>query len=219
LTPDLFSKSFVLNPQNTVSIIKGILGGRGIDVIVGISMGGLILPFVAEDHPEAKLIFIATGPSLKTKSRFFNLFFKLLKNPFILKCLSWILFLPDNVLTYFYRLANPFNGSEKNRMAYEKDMFHNIELIRRIPIEEEAEIIDFASRVNNNSLLEKLLNQTLIYNGKKDLFMPAERGEELHKLLTNSRLIINNGEHFDVFTEENLKEWDQFIEGDSVNKL
>lgn len=41
--------------------------------------------------------------------------------------------------------------------------------------------------------------------------MPAERGKLLHKLLENSELIINDGEHFNVFGEKDLPKVDQFL--------
>jgi pimeloyl-ACP methyl ester carboxylesterase len=211
LAPNLFDGSFTFDIHNVGSRIKKQLRSRKIDVIVGISMGGLILPYIAKDHPGAKLIFIASGAHLKSKSGFFNLAFTLLRKQYILKSIAWILLLPDSVLKFFYQLANPFTGSGRDLLAYEKDMLHNIKTIKGIPVEKETEIINFVSKVDNTDLLRGIKNASLIYNGRKDLLMPAERGEELHQLLKNSQLIINGGEHFDVFTEKNLKDWDGFL--------
>ena len=78
-------------------------------------------------------------------------------------------------------------------------------------MEEEAEIVRFIHGADNTELLKKIKNRTIIFNGEKDLFMPAERGLLLHRLLVNSELVINDGEHFNVFGEKDLPRVDQFL--------
>ena len=55
------------NVEGIKNKIQCELNGTVPDVIVGISMGGLIAPHLAKDYPTTKLIMIASGPKLKTK--------------------------------------------------------------------------------------------------------------------------------------------------------
>lgn len=211
LTPDLFDSEFIFSPEEIFKRIKKDFDGGTLDVIVGISLGGLITPHIARKSPNSKLIFIASGPYLKAKPFFFNFVLKLLKYKFFIYIGKLILKLPDRFLAIFYKMGSPFSGSEEERKAYEEDMYTNIKFIKNIPIDEEIKIMKFATTTDNTELLKTLGNRTLIFNGEKDLMMPAERGEMVHKLLRNSKLIINDGEHFDVFTSNDLPEIDTFL--------
>lgn len=211
LTPDMFVRGYVFDPRNVVGKVKELLEDQKLDFAVGISLGGLVLPHIALEYPEAKLLFMSTGPYLKADSPFFNFILGLFKNIWILKITSWVLKLPTSILAMFYKLGSPFNGTAEELEEYDRDMEHNINLVRGIPVEEEAEIIRFVHGADNTELLKKIDNKTIIFNGKKDLFMPAERGKLLHKLLVNSELVINDGEHFNVFGEKDLLRVDQFL--------
>ena len=211
LTPDMFVRGYVFDPKNVVGKVKELLEGQGLDFAVGISLGGLVLPHVALEYPEAKLLFMSTGPYLKADSPFFNFILGLFRNTWILKIMSWVLKLPIPVLAVFYRLGSSFNGTKEEIEEYNRDMEHNINLVREIPVEEEAEIVRFIHGADNTELLKKIKHRTIIFNGEKDLFMPAERGQLLHRLLVNSELVINDGEHFNVFGEKDLPRVDQFL--------
>ncbi|KKS33274.1 MAG: hypothetical protein UU93_C0001G0105 [Candidatus Amesbacteria bacterium GW2011_GWA2_42_12] len=211
LTPDMFVRGYVFDPKNVVAKVKELLNGERLDFAVGISLGGLILPHVALEYPEAKLLFMSTGPYLKADSPFFNFILGLFRNIWVLKMMSWVLKLPTPILAVFYKLGSPFNGTVEEHVEYDRDMEHNINLVRGIPVEEEAEIIGFVHRADNTELLRKIKNKTIIFNGEKDLFMPAGRGKLLHKLLENSELVINDGEHFNVFGEKDLPRVDEFL--------
>ncbi|KKU82974.1 MAG: hypothetical protein UY11_C0033G0001, partial [Candidatus Amesbacteria bacterium GW2011_GWC2_47_8] len=176
LTPDMFVRGYVFDPKNVVGKVKELLEGQGLDFAVGISLGGLVLPHVALEYPEAKLLFMSTGPYLKADSPFFNFILGLFRNTWILKIMSWVLKLPIPVLAVFYRLGSSFNGTKEEIEEYNRDMEHNINLVREIPVEEEAEIVRFIHGADNTELLKKIKNRTIIFNGEKDLFMPAERG-------------------------------------------
>lgn len=81
------------------------------------------------------------------------------------------------MLAILYKLGSPFHGSPEEKEEYEKDMRHNLKLIREIPVEEEEKIVEFVQKTDNRKILQELQNEALIFNGKKDLFMSAQMGE------------------------------------------
>lgn len=211
LTPDLFGLGSNFSIENIHNELIKRIDGRKPDLIAGISLGGIIMPYIAKDYPDAKLIFIATGSSLKAESPLFNLFIKLSKYKSVLKLTETILKLPVRVIASVYKLANPFHGTPEEKKEYEDDMYININFIKGIPVSKEIEIVKFVSNADSSEILGKLKNHSLIFNGKHDLFMPEERGASLHRLLKNSELIVNDGEHFDVFTKKDLAKVDEFL--------
>lgn len=90
-------------------------------------------------------------------------------------------------------------------------MNKNIKAIMNIPMSKEEEIIDFVLTTDNTDILRKLKNKTLIFAGSNDVLMPQNLSEQLHSLLSNSRVIINHGSHFDIITEPSFLEMNKFL--------
>ncbi|KKQ91989.1 MAG: hypothetical protein UU16_C0013G0018 [Candidatus Woesebacteria bacterium GW2011_GWA2_40_7] len=88
--PKLFTKDFVLKEPDAKKYIENLLGGKKPDVIVGISLGGLLLPKIAKDYPNAKLVFIASDPKIQPESVGFKSVLHLAKNKNFLKLLNLI---------------------------------------------------------------------------------------------------------------------------------
>lgn len=213
LAPELFNEEYVFSAENILQNVQKDLSGNNLDVIVGVSLGGLVLPHIAKNFPKSKLIFVASGPYLKSEVPFFNFLIKILRSKLLLRIISLALYLPNSMLAFFYRIGSPFSGVEEMQKSYEDDMLKNINQIKSISPQEESEILDFVYKMDNTEILKTLDNPGLIFNGKKDLFMPEERGKTLQKLLVNSKLIINDEEHFNVFTEADLPEVEKFVVG------
>jgi pimeloyl-ACP methyl ester carboxylesterase len=212
VAPQLFTREFVLDENDAKIYIEKQLLGKKPDVIVGISLGGLLVPAFAEDYPNAKLILIATGPKLEPQATGFRMLLDIAKNKRVLSLLNVLKFLPQKVLFAFYEFVNPFRGDKVQREIYVKDMRDNFKYIISIPIEEESEIVNFVSSTDNTELLKTLKNKTIIFAGHNDPMMPTNLGEKLHKLLVNSQLMLNEGGHFNVFTENNFKDLDKFLQ-------
>ena len=66
IAPYLFTSEFKLTKEETKKFIEDKLNNKTPDVIVGVSMGGLIAPQIASDYSKAKLVLVATGPYVKT---------------------------------------------------------------------------------------------------------------------------------------------------------
>jgi pimeloyl-ACP methyl ester carboxylesterase len=211
VAPQLFTRDFVLDEGDAKNYIERQLAGRKPDVIVGISLGGLLAPVFAKDYPNSKLILIATGPKLEPQATGFRMLLDVAKNKRALSLLNIIKFLPQKVLFAFYEFINPFRGDKAQREVYVKDMKDNFKYIISIPIDEESEIVNFVSSTDNTELLKTLKNKAIIFAGHNDLMMPTNLGEEFHKLLVNSQLVLSDGGHFNVFTQNNFIDLDKFL--------
>lgn len=209
--PNLFDERFEFNLGNMMYKVKESLDGKIPDAIVGISLGGLIAPYIATQYPNSKLVFVASAASLQSKSKVFNLVLWMTQIKFFMLIPKLIFNLPNDIFEKIYRLVNPFKGDENDREEYEEDTKTNVEFIKSIPIEKEMEIIKFVKDTNNKLLLKGLKNKALIFSGRDDLMMPLEKGRELNDLLENSKLIINDGEHFNVFSEKDLETVEAFL--------
>ncbi len=211
IAPKLFTKDFVLKEPEAKKYVGNLLNGKKPDVIVGISLGGLLTPIIAKDYPDAKLIFIASDPKIQPESIGFKTVLHLTKNRNFLKILNLIKFLPTRVLFYFYEFINPFKGIETDRQLYTSDMKLNFKYMLNIPVDEEEEIINFVSNTDNTELLKTIKNKTLIFSGKNDLMMSSNSESNLHSLLVNSQEIVNDGGHFEVFTDKNFVDIGSFL--------
>jgi len=209
--PDLFDGRFEFTPANLMHKIREMLNGEKPYAIVGISLGGLVVPYIAAQFPDSKLIFIASAANLRSKSKIFNLVFSLSQNRFFMFVPKQILKLPNKEFSFVYKKINPFKGGEELREMYEEDTKANVEFIKSIPIKKEMEIINFVKSVDNRLLLKGMKNKTLIFSGEGDLMMPKEKGEELHRLLVNSELVVNKGEHFNSFGQKDLITVEKFL--------
>jgi len=211
VAPKLFTKDFVLKEPDAKNYVEKLLNGKKPDVIVGISLGGLLVPVIAKDYPDAKLIFIATDPKTQSEAPGLKIILDLAKNINFLRMLNLLRFMPSRILFSLYEFINPFNGSETDRELYVKDMNLNFKYMLAIPVDEEEEIVDFVSSSDNTELLKTMKNKSLIFSGKNDLMMPANSESNLHSLLINSQEIISNGGHFNVIADRNFQDIDKFL--------
>lgn len=210
-SPWIFSNTFELTVGTANKYVLDSFRNRIPDVIVGISMGGLVAPQIAQLFPKAKLILIATAPKIRSNSKFFNFVVGLAKNKDLSKALEIVKILPEKFLYKFYEVVNPFRGSAKERPAYMKDMKQNFKYILEIPISKEREIVEFATSIDNTEMLKTLKNKTLIFSGENDLLMPQGEGAKLVDLISDSRLVVSKGSHFDVIAEPSFVEMKKFL--------
>ncbi|SRR3989344_3043342 len=72
ICPYLFSDTFPFDLSGITKQVKLSLQGFNPDAIVGISLGGLILPKIARNYPKTKLIFVASGVTASLQSSVFR---------------------------------------------------------------------------------------------------------------------------------------------------
>lgn len=209
--PDLFDEKFDYANGGFVKSIKKELGYRKPDVIAAYSFGGLLAPYIAKEYPNAKLVLIATGPYLNIKPGLFRSVFYLARNKLILRLLNLYKYLPKNIQTFLYQKIMPYRGKKSDYQVYREDMNDNIKSLVKIPFSKQVDMLNFLNKTDNSDLLKKLTNKTLIFGGTSDILMPKELSEKLHKLIKDSILKVNKGEHFDVFTVSVYEDLDNFL--------
>jgi len=211
IAPEIFSKDANFTVNGLKSYIKSALNGKKPDVLVGVSIGGLIMPHIAIDYPDAKVVFVASGSKLEPGTVTFKLILNIVKNKKAIRSLKYVKLLPSKLIFKFCETVAPFKGNVNNREAYVSDMKRNIKYILDIPISKEEEIVNFITAVDNASLLGTLKNKTLIFMGKSDFVMPNSLSVRLHDLIKNSELVEVEGGHLEVISKPDFGRLEKFL--------
>lgn len=212
IAPNLYLEDFKLGEKHVSSSIINKLNDKNPDVILGISMGGLLAPWFGLQYPNAKLILLATGPKLKPNAFGFNLLLKLTQISFISQLANIIRYFPRKILFIIYQLINPFKGNSNEKKLYIADMKLNIKEMLKYPIVKHIEIANFITKIDNSKILKKIENKTLIFTSDNDSLMPSSLGKSLGDFIPKSKIIFTKGSHFEVFTHNNFKDIDRFLE-------
>lgn len=212
IIPDLYKVKSDWTLDTLINYIISEIDGDEPDIIIGISMGGLILPHVAIKYPDSKLIFIATGLFFKPKhglvrAGMIAADIKPIRKMFTRLSES----ISKELLEKLLRTFNPYNGDVAGKIVYEDDLQLNLNAIKDHSVYTHLKLLDLIKKIDNTEILKKLKNKSLILVGSKDMLMPKELGEYMHKTLLNSKLIINDGEHFNVIGEKDLPEVSKFL--------
>ncbi len=213
ITPNLLDigKSWTLT--KVYRRIKKDIRNHTPEVIVGISMGGLLLPKLIKDIKNAKLIFIASAPRFKPNLKFMKLMSSLLEKNVVKDIISFFYEkLSDLRLASVYRKVNPFGGNSSHKKLYEEDLKRNISALRKYPFSKHLEILKTLSKIDNTDLLSDIKNSTIIFGGNRDSLMPLVEVRKLKRLIKGSKLYVTHGSHFNVFTKRNLKQLEGFLE-------
>lgn len=206
--PYLFSDNFEFSSFEIIKQVQTSLRGISPEVIVGISLGGLILPEVALNYPKTKLIFVASGVSANPKSILFR---KLINVFSVSPLLPLAIKLPYPAHSELYSLFNPFYGDERERAHYLQDKRLNLEAIKGISPKKYRGILLFITHVDNSAILPNLTQKTLIISCNKDPLMPVSEGEKLHRLIKNNKFIKTDRGHFEASNGYEIKEVNSFL--------
>jgi esterase/lipase len=212
VTPNLFDTGKSWNLTKVYRRINKDIGSQVPDVIIGISMGGLLLPKLAKDFKDAKLVFIASAPRFKPNFRYMKLMNALLERRIVENTISFLFEkLSDRRLADVYRKVNPFTRNVSDKKLYEEDLRLNIIAIRAFPFSRHLEIFKISKSIDNTDLLSEIKNPTIIFAGKNDILMPLAETQRL-RIISGSKLYVTHGSHFNVFTKRNLKQLKTFLE-------
>jgi esterase/lipase len=212
-SPYLFNKEFKLTSEGVKKYVEKKLEGREPDVIVGVSLGGLIAPYIAKDYPSSELVLIATGPYLRTEIGPYNRILKFIGNTNTFAPFYWALkSTPTWVYSTIYKIFNhpKINYEEKKKL--ETHIKENWSCVTSLPKGEDEEVINFITNVDNTLLLRSLKNSTIIFASDGDIMMPSKLSTELKELIKNSKLVVSeNRLHWGVFNDSNWKDLDDFL--------
>ena len=197
----LFSSKFKLTQEDVKKYVDRGLNGREPDVIVGVSLGGLIAPYLAKDFLGAKLVLIATGPYVRKKIPIA-----------LLPPIQWlIVHMPVWIYSIVYKLFNRQKIKPEERKKLEEHIEQNWGHLKNISLNENKEVIDFLTTTDNRKLLQSLGNETMIIAGNDNL-MPLELSMEMKSLIKRSTLVSSGKRlHFEVFSEANYQQLTDFL--------
>lgn len=211
IAPYLFSPKFKLTDEEVKKYIDSELDGKKPDVIIGVSLGGLIAPYIGNEFPAAKLVLIGTGPYVRTETALDGLT-KIGETPLSRPIFEVIKRTPTWLYSLIYNFVNHPNLSAPQRRELEAHIKKNWDCVTSIPYDEDKEVLDFLISTDNTSLLRSLKNKTLIFAGEKDVMMPVALSERLHNLIKGSELVISTERlHYSVFDDTNWKDLDIFL--------
>ncbi len=212
IAPYLFSSEFKLSQRDVEKYIERKLHGRKPDVIVGVSMGGLLAPALARDFPSAKLILIGTGPFVKPSVGSLNFLLKIGKSHFFDAVYKIIESTPTPVYSFLYRLFNHPKMTLAQKAELEQHILENWSCVKNVSETEDREVVEFLTSVDNTTLLHSLQNKCLIFAADGDSLMPLVLARRLNLLIKNSRLVVTKGTiHYTVFSKNNYKDLDEFL--------
>jgi len=182
-------------------------------IIVGISLGGLILPPLATLFPQSKLIFLATGPRLAFQNWVLRKalpFFGTATGSSVFSLLRKVPF--DLFLSVYMFFGTRLVSIERSPDDLLHDMAENVKVLKDITPQFQRDIVRFVTSVDNADSLRKLPNKTLIISGSHDPLMPLALGQELHRLIPDSKLCITQTrDHATVFLESVYPHVDAFL--------
>lgn len=182
------------------------------DLLVGFSLGGLVVKRMAIKYPKSKLILVATANRVAPDNIWFKLTFALVQFDWGLDLASIILKINVAWIIKIYKFCCPTDKlDEETDKGYEKAMMENINYFRGITKHKWRELINFMNTTDTSDVCKEIKNKTLILSGAKDGIMLLRYGEEMSRLITNSQMEITSGGHYDVISNSSLKVIEKFI--------
>ncbi|MCK9368439.1 hypothetical protein M0R04_00460 [Candidatus Dojkabacteria bacterium] len=161
------------------------------DVIIGISLGGLIIPKLIRFYPNSKYIFIATCPIFNPTSK---LLLALLKLPKI--SISIFISFLKLIKLKLYRLL--FKDLSKAI---------NYKLIQALNISYLISLIMYIKTANNIEILNCAKSSLYVIGGKGDEIMPVSNWNRIG----NTKVIQLNAKHHNVINSESLRRIGEII--------
>lgn len=209
--PKLFLSSEEFNIESALETIKKEIRQNTPDAILGFSLGGLILPHLAVDYPDAKLFFVSTGTRFSPANLFYKIGISIMATSAIFPVMWLARSLPDFILMAIYRIFNPC-GKEDDKEWYVQDKKANFSSLRKIPIEKQRQIMKTISCADNSKILKKIKNRSVtILTGENDVLMPARESERIKELLPQAILIKVKKSHFGVIDSRSLSMLDRYL--------
>ena len=188
-------------------LVREKLKNKKPDLIIGLSLGGMLLPHIARDYPKAKVVFLGTGPMLSGRIKWMDNLVKLAAGRVGETAVKTLARLPEKVLKQGYMAVHKIRREKTDSENYIHETEQTVKFFREINVQKHLQTARFIKRCNNCALLQKLPNKTLIISGKNDVLMPPELGRLIQKLVKHSRLVLTSGTHY------------QLMDGTAYNEL
>lgn len=192
--------------------LKKEIGDGTVEVIIGVSLGGMILPYLVRDYPKAKLIFIATAARFKPKMKLVSGTVKMVSKNHSVEMMKLIKKLPEGLLKEIYNVVYKAKTEEDKKLV-EADKIAIIEAIRVIHPNKHQEMANFILKTDNRKIISKIKNPTLVIAAEHDVLMPTELGRELGEGIKGSIFKLIPAEHYNILAGTALREVEKFLSG------
>jgi esterase/lipase len=177
--------------------------------MVGVSLGGLMLPKIVGDYPGAKLVFVATGTRFMPRMKLAERAVKIVCHKHGENVAAWISQMPEQLLGKIYDVVHkPKNDEEREFCKIDKQAIINS--LKGIDPKIHGQLARFLVKTDNRELIKKLKQKALVLSGRNDTLMPKEVGEELARGI-NGEFRLVEAEHFNVLNESALTEIRKFL--------
>lgn len=207
--PYLLDWEVKINRDNVRRAVTEAVGNREVELIVAMSMGGFVAGWIVEEYPKAKIVLVATAARFGAKVKMFKL---------LIYAIAWgfwgmllvrtLLGLAPKFMKWWYKLLT--NGGKHGRYL-QKDIDKSVGEILRIEPQRHLEVVKMIARSDHRRVWSKIGNKTLILSGGEDMLMPVDKGEELHRLIKNSQIVITKASHYNVLNRETYTQINKFL--------
>lgn len=208
-TPFLLEMKPELNIKNTLSRIEDELAGKKPDLIIGMSMSGFLIPYIAKKYPEAGVVLIATAARFRSKSKFFGGLVFLIGSGFWGEGIVYMLLrtAPTFMRWWYKQLTS--NG--KSGKYLQSDIDKSVKELALINPRKHYEAARMIWWMDNREIWQSLANRTLVLSGHEDIIMPEEAGRELAGLIKNCSFMVTHASHYNVLNRETYPVIDKFL--------
>lgn len=211
IAPNMFELKKI-DFDTTISLLKKSIKSKNVKVMVGISMGGLLLPHLLQDKSDCKGVFIASSIKFYPDMNLTRWLIKYKLINYIPDPSLFFKIIPKSILNLIWSVISPFKGNSVEKKEYETDRDTNFSVMAKLSKNKCQQIFDLVVSIDNSQLIKKLKNPILFVSGRNDSLMPYQHIADIQSELKNSRLFLtNNTGHFGVLNRESLQKISEFI--------
>jgi esterase/lipase len=209
IMPEYMKMNGDFSPNNVVKFIIKILGKRKPDLVVGVSLGGLLVPYVAKKYSEAKLLIVASGYEFRPKMKWFEKAIKGIAKKGETRTIKILGKMPWWMWSRSYKVLQQVDKNDWKSLR--KDVENFGKSFKSIQIHKQVQLAKFLEGCNNAAMFRTLKNKTLVVSGKRDKLMPCEQSKMINVLVENCELLECDATHYRVLNEEAIEKIYNFI--------
>jgi esterase/lipase len=207
--PEYMKLSGDFSPNKVVEHIVKILEKNKPELVVGVSLGGLLVPYLAKKFPEAKLLIVASGYEFRPKMKWFEKAVKGIAKKGENRTVKILGKMPWWMWSKCYKVLQQVDRNDWKKIR--KDVENFGKSIKLIKVQKQVQLAKFLEGCNNAALLRVLKNKTLVIAGQRDKLMPLDQSRMINILIEDCELVECDATHYRVLNEEVIEKIYNFI--------